>query len=790
MNSANDEVSLDGLHGRRRQARDHRVARSERARARPTVTYKLRDWLFSRQRYWGEPFPIVYDDARPGRAARRRCCRSCCPRSIDFEPVTSDDPDALPRTAARARGRLGRGRARSRRARRGPGYGDGPHAYLARDEHDAAVGGFVLVLPALPRPDQRRRDGRPRGRARVGARARAPTARRRPGSSTSTSAASSTRCCTCCTRASGTRCCSTSATCRRSSRSSGCSTRATSSPPRTPTSAACTSRRPRSTSATACYFHDGEPVTREFGKMGKSLKNAVTPDDIYREYGADTLRLYEMFMGPLDKARPVEHRRHHRRAPLPAAAVAQRRRRGDGRGARRPTRRADDETRRMLHRTIAAVRADMATLSFNTAIARLFELNNHLTQWSHATARAARGRGAAGADGRAARAAHRRGAVGAARPHRDAHVRGRSRPPIPRCSSTTRSRSRCRSTARCARGSTVAGRRRRRRRTKRRPRRRARSPSCSTGKTVRKVIVVPGRIVNFVVSLADVDRVRVADRRRRLGRAHFLGHCPAASVRVLVGRVTSPALPPLFAARPEEGMADPIDVPRPVAAGPSDFSERSRLRGDRARSARRVLACVAIAAGVAWLRAGIAPSAPQAGARRASATPTTATTSSSPRSRPRRAPRRSSSTSSARCAPPGVVRLPAGARVVDAIDAAGGATPSADLARLNLAAQLADGTRIAVPAIGRPPPALDPGAVSGAADPRPADRRRRRRRRAAQPQHRDRRAARGAARHRPDDSPPRSCSDRERNGAVPHRRRPRPRARHRRRPSSRSSATS
>jgi leucyl-tRNA synthetase len=40
---------------------------------------------------------------------------------------------------------------------------------------------------------------------------------------------------------------------------------------------------------------------------------------------------------------------------------------------------ADDETRRLLHRTIAAVRADMESMSFNTAIARLFELNNHLT---------------------------------------------------------------------------------------------------------------------------------------------------------------------------------------------------------------------------------------------------------------------------------------------------------------------------------------------------------------------------------------------------------------------------
>ena len=39
--------------------------------------------------------------------------------------------------------------------------------------------------------------------------------------------------------------------------------------------------------------------------MGKSLKNSVTPDDMYDEYGADTLRLYEMSMGPLDAVAAV-----------------------------------------------------------------------------------------------------------------------------------------------------------------------------------------------------------------------------------------------------------------------------------------------------------------------------------------------------------------------------------------------------------------------------------------------------------------------------------------------------
>jgi competence protein ComEA len=62
----------------------------------------------------------------------------------------------------------------------------------------------------------------------------------------------------------------------------------------------------------------------------------------------------------------------------------------------------------------------------------------------------------------------------------------------------------------------------------------------------------------------------------------------------------------------------------------------------------------------------------------------------------------------------GVVRLRAGARVIDAIEAAGGATAGADLTRLNLAAALADGARVAVPEVGGSAPAVDPGAVVGA----------------------------------------------------------------------------
>jgi leucyl-tRNA synthetase len=127
------------------------------------------------------------------------------------------------------------------------------------------------------------------------------------------------------------------------------------------------------------FFYRGRPVEREFAKMGKSLKNSVTPDEMCEQYGADTLRLYEMFTGPLEQSRPWEtkavvgsfrllQRIWRNVVDEEAGAV----RVGDGD--------ADGETRRILHRTIAAVREGFETLRFNTSIARIAELNNHIVQ--------------------------------------------------------------------------------------------------------------------------------------------------------------------------------------------------------------------------------------------------------------------------------------------------------------------------------------------------------------------------------------------------------------------------
>ncbi|GAA3708473.1 leucine--tRNA ligase [Gordonia hankookensis] len=127
------------------------------------------------------------------------------------------------------------------------------------------------------------------------------------------------------------------------------------------------------------YFHNGEPVTQEYGKMGKSLKNSVAPDDICRDYGADTLRVYEMFMGPLDQSRPwatkdvVGSQRFLQR--IWRLVVDE-----EAGSVRCTDTELDDDTKRLLHKTIAGVREDYAELRNNTAVAKLTVLTNHLTK--------------------------------------------------------------------------------------------------------------------------------------------------------------------------------------------------------------------------------------------------------------------------------------------------------------------------------------------------------------------------------------------------------------------------
>jgi leucyl-tRNA synthetase len=137
------------------------------------------------------------------------------------------------------------------------------------------------------------------------------------------------------------------------------------------------------------FFVDGKPVAKEYGKMGKSLKNTVDPDEIRLEYGCDTLRLYEMYLGPLEQSKPWSTRdiigvhRFLRRVwrnfvddsgalRIAGGVDADGDNVDDGDGA------VDLATTRLMHKTIERVTTDIERLSFNTAIAALIEFNSTL----------------------------------------------------------------------------------------------------------------------------------------------------------------------------------------------------------------------------------------------------------------------------------------------------------------------------------------------------------------------------------------------------------------------------
>lgn len=123
------------------------------------------------------------------------------------------------------------------------------------------------------------------------------------------------------------------------------------------------------------YFHrvTGEPLRSQVEKMSKSKLNGITPDEIIEEFGADSLRLYEMFMGPLEKEKVWN-----------TDAVS---------GCKRFLTRfydmansekvSDDESPEALklgHRLIHGVTTDVEALQFNTAIAKMMEFMNEFTK--------------------------------------------------------------------------------------------------------------------------------------------------------------------------------------------------------------------------------------------------------------------------------------------------------------------------------------------------------------------------------------------------------------------------
>ena len=106
-----------------------------------------------------------------------------------------------------------------------------------------------------------------------------------------------------------------------------------------------------------------DPRRETTRRCRKSRGNVVNPDDIVQSYGADALRLYEMFMGPLEAVKPWQTRRIAGRAPLPRSRV-----RSCARAHARRTTDATTTTARLLHKTIKKVTEDIEALRFNTAV--------------------------------------------------------------------------------------------------------------------------------------------------------------------------------------------------------------------------------------------------------------------------------------------------------------------------------------------------------------------------------------------------------------------------------------
>jgi leucyl-tRNA synthetase len=120
--------------------------------------------------------------------------------------------------------------------------------------------------------------------------------------------------------------------------------------------------------------HQGMILGEDSQKMSKARGNVINPDDVVRQFGADSLRLYEMFMGPLEQVKPWQTsgiqgvRRFLDRVMTVATGDL-----GDT---------IDKATQKLVHKTIRKVTHDIESLRFNTGISTMMILTRHLAEQS------------------------------------------------------------------------------------------------------------------------------------------------------------------------------------------------------------------------------------------------------------------------------------------------------------------------------------------------------------------------------------------------------------------------
>jgi leucyl-tRNA synthetase len=361
-NSANEEVSLNGL--KTWEAKKKITAwLEEKGLGKKTINYKLRDWLFSRQRYWGEPFPIVWKKDAAGNLYHEALPESALPvlpPSLDDYKPTADGQPPL----ARAKDWLTLPDGSTRETNTMPQWAGScwyylryldvknPQTFVGKDAEGYWMGKVGRAVPSAPRP--------------------AGTASPTPGIDLYVG---------------GTEHAVLHLLYARFWHKVLFDLGHVSTP--------------------EPFFklvNQGLILGEDGQKMSKSRGNVINPDDILKEYGADAFRLYEMFMGPLEMVKPwstkgvegvyrflgrawrlfvdekseVEFEQAETTADTPGRESLLNLIRLDARIQDVPATPAQLKT---LHACIKKVTEDLDGLRFNTAISALMMFVNEAMTW-------------------------------------------------------------------------------------------------------------------------------------------------------------------------------------------------------------------------------------------------------------------------------------------------------------------------------------------------------------------------------------------------------------------------
>ncbi|XAM01714.1 class I tRNA ligase family protein [Phycisphaeraceae bacterium D3-23] len=402
INSGNEEVSINGMpvDEAKKKITDWL---HDKALGSPKVNYKLRDWLFSRQRYWGEPFPILHGPDGEIRTVDEADLPVELPEMDDFKPTGSDDPDAPPQPPL---GRAGDdwqtvtidGTTYQRELNTMPNWAGSCWYYLRYLDprnNDALAGPDAERYWMLSKRGQGAKGsgGQDKGKGSKHSAPRphdptAPSDYHAGGVDLYVGGAEHAVLHLLYARFWHKFLCDIGtvstpepfgryfaqgyiqAYCYRDERGMPVEASQVFTETGRPAAEAQGEKG-------ASFVYEGKPVTEEFGKMGKSLRNAVGPETVCEDFGCDTLRLYEMYMGPLEQSKVWNtadivgvHRFLNRLWRVVLDEETGRVRVADTA--------PDEDLNRKVHATVKRVTEAMEGMHFNVAIAALIELNNAL----------------------------------------------------------------------------------------------------------------------------------------------------------------------------------------------------------------------------------------------------------------------------------------------------------------------------------------------------------------------------------------------------------------------------